>query len=74
MTGLDAAQKLDALAIFHAGTKRDDDGQLVTNGGRVLAVTATGETFAEAKERAYAGVGLVRFEGAYFRRDIGWQA
>lgn len=74
MTGLEAAQKLDALAIFHAGTKRSEDGQLVTNGGRVLAVTATGETFTEAKERAYAGVGLVRFEGAYFRRDIGWQA
>lgn len=74
ITGLDAAQKLDALAIFHAGTKRDVEGQLLTNGGRVLAVTATGETFAEAKERAYAGVGLVRFDGAYVRRDIGWQA
>ena len=74
ITGLEAAQKLDALEVFHAGTTRDESGLLVTSGGRVLAVTATGETFTEAKERAYAGVDLIRFEGAYVRRDIGWQA
>ena len=74
ITGLEVAQKLDALAVFHAGTKRDESGQLVTSGGRVLTVTATGETFAEAKERAYAGVDRIHFAGAYARRDIGWQA
>ncbi len=74
ITGLEAAQKLDALEVFHAGTKRDEAGQLLTNGGRVLTITATGETFAEAKERAYVGVDLIRFDGAYVRRDIGWQA
>lgn len=74
ITGLESAQKLDALAVFHAGTTRDESGQLVTSGGRVLAVTATGETFVEAKERAYAGVEQIRFTGAYVRRDIGWQA
>jgi phosphoribosylamine---glycine ligase len=74
ITGLEAAQKLDALEVFHAGTKRDEAGSLLTNGGRVLTVTATGETFGEAKERAYAGVDLIHFDGAYVRRDIGWQA
>jgi phosphoribosylamine---glycine ligase len=74
ITGLEAASKLDALEVFHAGTRRTEDSQLVTSGGRVLAVTATGETFTEAKQRAYAGVDLIQFEGAYNRRDIGWQA
>ncbi len=74
ITGLDGARKLDALEVFHAGTQRDESGQLVTSGGRVLAVTATGETFIEAQKRAYAGVDLIHFKGAAVRRDIGWQA
>lgn len=74
ITGLDAAAKLDAVAVFHAGTAQDEAGRVVTAGGRVLSVTATGETFAEARERAYAGVDRIRFDGAYVRRDIGWRA
>jgi phosphoribosylamine--glycine ligase len=72
--GLDAASKLDAVAVFHAGTKKNDDGQTVTAGGRVLSVTATGETFAEARERCYAGVRRIQFEGMQYRTDIGHRA
>ena len=72
--GLDAAAKLDAVAVFHAGTKKDDEGQTVTNGGRVLSVTATGELFSEARERCYAGVHRIQFEGMQYRTDIGHRA
>lgn len=73
ITGLEAAEKLDAVAVFHAGTALGGEGAVLTSGGRVLAVTATGESFAEAKERAYAGIDRIKFEGAYCRRDIGWR-
>lgn len=73
ITGLEAAEKLDAVAVFHAGTALGDEGAVLTSGGRVLAVTATGESFTEAKERAYAGIDRIKFEGAYCRRDIGWR-
>ena len=72
--GLDAAAKLDAVQVFHAGTKLAEDGRILTAGGRVLSITATGETLAEARERAYAAVEKIRFEGANVRRDIGWRA
>lgn len=62
----------DAL-VFHAGTRREND-QIVTNGGRVLGVTALGEDFAAARQKAYAAVEQIHFEGAHFRRDIGWRA
>ena len=55
--------------MFHAGTALHD-GRLVTNGGRILDVTAVGDTVAEARERAYAAVQLVSFAGARYRRDI----
>ncbi len=74
ITGLDAAERLDAVAVFHAGTTIGPAGETRTAGGRVLSVTATGETFAEARERAYAGVGKIHFEGATTRSDIGWRA
>ncbi|MCL2493005.1 MAG: phosphoribosylamine--glycine ligase [Clostridiales bacterium] len=67
--GLDAAAE-DAL-VFHAGTKRDGDGRIVTAGGRVLGVTGLGATHEEAREKAYAGVSKIRFYGAQFRKDIG---
>jgi len=60
----------DDLAIFHAGTRRQD-GQIVTAGGRVLGVTALGATLAEARLRAYAAAERIRFEGAHYRRDLG---
>ena len=72
--GLDAASKMDAVAVFHAGTATREDGQPVTSGGRVLGVTATGETFVEARERCYAAVHRIQFEGAQFRTDIGKRA
>ena len=56
--------------VYHSGTRRDG-GTLRTAGGRVLSVTAVAPTAGEACSRAYAGVGLIRFEGARFRRDIG---
>lgn len=58
------------LLIFHAGTE-DRNGELVTSGGRVLAITGLGKTLEEARETAYRGVEEVQFEGMYFRRDIG---
>ncbi len=69
--GLDEAGK-EAL-IFHAGTAWKD-GQIVTNGGRVLGVTALGDTLAEAQQKAYAALGKIHFDGIYYRRDIGYRA
>jgi phosphoribosylamine--glycine ligase len=59
------------VQVFHAGTKRRDDGALVTAGGRVLTVVATGATLSEAREKAYRNVERIRFQGAHYRRDIG---
>ena len=58
------------VIIFHAGTSRDDEGQFVTSGGRVLAVTGLGADVAEARRRAYEGAALVTFEGSVRRSDI----
>jgi phosphoribosylamine--glycine ligase len=66
--GLEAAEAAGAL-VFHGGTAARD-GRVVTNGGRILSVTATGPNLVNARERAYAAVDLVSFEGAQFRRDI----
>ena len=57
--------------MFHAGTALNDDGEIVTAGGRVLAVAATAPSIGEARERAYDNVARIRFEGAYWRTDIG---
>lgn len=64
-------EKRDGAVVFHAGTTRDKDGQLVTNGGRVLGVTATGENVRTAVASAYAAVRKIAFDGAYYRKDIG---
>jgi phosphoribosylamine--glycine ligase len=56
--------------VLHAGTARDDQGRLVTAGGRVLAVTAVGENVADARAKAYEGVASIAFDGAQWRRDI----
>jgi phosphoribosylamine--glycine ligase len=66
--GVQAAQETGAL-VFHAGTARHD-GALVTNGGRILAVTGRGASLAEARDQAYAGVERISFPGARYRRDI----
>ena len=65
---------VEGVTIFHAGTRRDDQGRFLTQGGRVLAVTATGATIARARERAYAAVDQIAFEGRVLRRDIAGSA
>ncbi len=68
ITGLDT---LDPdILVFHAGTRREPDGRLVTTGGRVLTLVTLGPTVADARARAYANAGRVRFEGARYRTDI----
>jgi phosphoribosylamine---glycine ligase len=69
ISGLEAAAKLPHVQIFHAGT-RNENGAIVTAGGRVLAVTALGNDVEEARRRAYEAVSLIHFEGAHYRRDI----
>jgi len=70
IAGVDDADALDSVVVYHAGTKRDAAG-LVTNGGRVLAVTGVGDDLTGALERAYAGATLIAFEGAHLRKDVG---
>jgi len=69
ISGLEECARLNDVHIFHAGTRRVND-EVVTAGGRVLAVTALGETLARARERAYDAVSRIHFEGAHYRRDI----
>ncbi len=71
--GLDDVPDTDEFHVLHAGTARKD-GRIVTSGGRVLSVTALGPTVREARERAYAGIDRLHFEGMHFRRDIGARA
>jgi phosphoribosylamine--glycine ligase len=73
VTGVEQAVG-DGVLVFHAGTARRSDGGLETTGGRVLGVTARGESVREARERAYAAVGKIHFEGAHWRRDIAIRA
>jgi phosphoribosylamine--glycine ligase len=69
ITGLGEAEQIQDVIVFHAGTKTQN-GDIVTDGGRVLGVTALGQTIADAKIRAYQAVEKIKFEGAYYRRDI----
>ncbi len=69
ITGLKEAESLDDVVVFHAGTAVQDD-DIVTNGGRVLGVTAMADTIGRAKEKAYEAVDKIKFDGAYCRRDI----
>jgi phosphoribosylamine--glycine ligase len=70
IAGLEPAEALGGVKVFHAGTAVRDR-QLLTAGGRVLGVTATAEDLPAAIERAYAAVSKIHFEGMHFRRDIG---
>jgi len=70
ISGLDEAGAVEGVTVFHAGTKLQD-GQVVTSGGRVLGVTAVGDTFRTAVERAYSAVGRIHFDDMHYRRDIG---
>lgn len=73
LAGIDSAETIDDVLVFHAGTK-EKNGQLVTAGGRVLTIVGRGDTYREAIDRAYTGVGRIRFEGMQYRRDIGRKA
>ena len=66
----DAAEALDGVELFHAGTTLDDEGRLVTSGGRVLGVTALGQDLDEARRRAYEAVGCIRWDKEHHRTDI----
>jgi phosphoribosylamine--glycine ligase len=72
--GLDAASAGAGVKVFHAGTRLDTAGHVVTAGGRVLTVCALGDDLAAARDRAYAAARAIRFDGAFFRRDIAHRA
>ncbi len=73
ITGLEEAGKQGDVQVFHAGTALEG-GKVVTAGGRVLSVTGMGGSIAEAVQRAYQGVSKIHFDGAHYRKDIGWRA
>lgn len=74
ITGIEDADALDGVTVYHAGTAVTDTGELVTSGGRVLAVTALGDTFEAARDLAYAACEKIYFEGKTLRHDIGLKA
>jgi phosphoribosylamine--glycine ligase len=71
ITGINESDHLDGVVVFHAGTKLNADGEVVTAGGRVLGVTARAATLEDATALAYEAVGKIRFDGMQFRKDIG---
>ena len=71
ITGLEAAAETGAL-VFHAGTRQQGN-EIVTSGGRVLCVTALGDNFLQARQHCYGAIEHIHFEGAQYRRDIGWR-
>jgi len=73
ISGLEQAGKLLDVQVFHAGTKRLNN-EVITSGGRVLAVTALGKDIPAARARAYEAAALIQFEGVHFRRDIALSA
>jgi len=73
ITGIEEADRLEGVKVFHAGTTARD-GAFYTAGGRVLGVTARGADLAQAVERAYAGVARIQFEGMHYRKDIAARA
>jgi phosphoribosylamine--glycine ligase len=68
--GLAQADAMEDVHVIHAGTAYDGSGEVVTSGGRVLAVTAVGSDVADARAKAYAAVDVLRIDGARFRTDI----
>ncbi|MBM3257044.1 MAG: phosphoribosylamine--glycine ligase [Candidatus Liptonbacteria bacterium] len=70
ITGIEEAEKMSDVVVFHAGTKMEN-GKLVTSGGRVLGVTAIGATLEDALKKAYEAAAKIHFEGVYYRKDIG---
>ena len=73
IAGLKAANAMDDVVVFHAGT-REEDGKILTNGGRVLGVTAVADDIPSAQQKAYDAVDKIHFDGAHYRQDIAWRA
>ena len=71
ISGIDDARAMDGVTVYHAGTRLDDEGRVLTNGGRVLDVTAVAPTFEEARNLAYAACEKIDFDGKTYRSDIG---
>ncbi len=71
--GIEAAERVEGVTVFHAGTARHSSGALLAGGGRVLAVTAVADSFANARARAYRGVDAIDYADGFHRRDIGWR-
>lgn len=71
ISGIEDAEAMDGVTVYHAGTKLDDEGRVLTNGGRVLDVTAVAPTFEEARNLAYAACEKIDFDGKTYRSDIG---
>ncbi len=74
ISGLEEAEGFDGVVVFHAGTRRRPDGRFESDGGRVLGVTARGQTLAEARRRAYAACDRIHFESMQLRHDIAARA
>ncbi len=74
VSGIEEAERMEGVHVFHAGTETDPEGRLVTAGGRVLGVTAIGDNLAAARRRAYDAVARIRWEGEQHRSDIGADA
>ncbi len=70
ITGINKANEIENVKVFHAGTKYDDNKKIVTNGGRVLCVTATDKELQNAVDKAYRGCSLINFENMHYRKDI----
>jgi phosphoribosylamine--glycine ligase len=74
MNGFDDKGQVEGCFVYHAGTKLSEDGKFLTNGGRVIGVTAKGSDLQAALDKAYEGVSKISFEGAHYRKDIGQRA
>ncbi|MBC8234884.1 phosphoribosylamine--glycine ligase, partial [bacterium] len=74
ITGLMEAEAMNDVVVFHAGTATNENGDIITNGGRVLGVTALGYDIKTAIDRAYEAVGKIHFDKVHYRRDIGHRA
>ena len=70
---IEKADAMEGVKVFHSGTAIKD-GRVVTNGGRVLGVSAVGKTYADAQKRVYQAISQIHFEGMHYRKDIGMQA
>lgn len=74
ISGIEQAGALPGVTVYHAGTKLAEDGRVLTAGGRVLNVTALGDSFAQARDRAYEAVAAISWDGMFYRSDIGARA